>query len=227
MKNDLTVTEALTQSFSDTLKDESLRASGNIAEAGLDNILNDGVLKNIPFFSTIISIYHIGTGIKDRHNIKKLAIFIDTLNSGIENEVKRKKYIDMIQSNEKKTKKELEYILVLIDRYVGYSKPPMLAKLYLAYLHQNINWEKFVIYAEVVDRLLPLDEELLFVSFPMNLDYMNDRSPNNRLDAYARLVSLGLMSEDIKQKSLLKSNKRDTKHYKITTFGKKFVEIIK
>lgn len=198
-------------------------------EVGLDKILNEGLLKDIPFCSTVISVYHIGTGIRDSHYIKKLAIFIDTINSGIASEAERKKHIDIIQADKKKSAKELEYILILIDRYIRYEKPKMLARLYLAYLRQSISWDTFIVYADVIDRLLPKDEELLFISFPVNEEYMNDKSPNNRLDTYARLVSLGLMRESPRRETLrdIERVNKNLKHYERTDFGKKFAEIIK
>jgi len=70
MENDITTIEPLVQSVSNSIKDETIRAGGNIMEVGLDKILNEGLLKDIPFCSTVISVYHIGTGIRDSHYIK-------------------------------------------------------------------------------------------------------------------------------------------------------------
>ena len=49
---------------------------------------------------------------------------------------------------------ELEYIMVLIDHYISYDKPDMLAKLYLAYFREDILWQE--LYAEVIDQFLPI-----------------------------------------------------------------------
>ena len=54
-----------------------------------------------------------------------------------------------------------EYILVLIDRYVSYDKPKMLAKLYMAYFDGEIVWEEMIMYAEIIDRFILLDYNTL------------------------------------------------------------------
>lgn len=44
--------------------------------------------------------------------------------------------------------------MIIVDRYVSYEKPRLLATLYLAYSDGNIEWTEFTTYTEVVDRLL-------------------------------------------------------------------------
>ena len=56
--------------------------------------------------------------------------------------------------------------MIIVDRYVSYEKPRLLAALYLAYLDGNIEWTEFTTYAEVVDRLLPTDIALLRDTHP-------------------------------------------------------------
>lgn len=60
----------LSIALSDSLKDETTSCITELAEVGLDSIMDDGVLKDIPFISTAVSIYKIGNSIKDRNNIK-------------------------------------------------------------------------------------------------------------------------------------------------------------
>lgn len=55
----------------------------------------------------------------------------------------------------------IEYILVLIDRYVSYDKPKMLGKLYMAYFDGEIVWEEMIMYAEIIDRFILLDYNTL------------------------------------------------------------------
>ena len=47
----------LTCVFSDTLQEDFRDGVSEIAEVGLDSIMNDGILKEIPFFSTAITVY--------------------------------------------------------------------------------------------------------------------------------------------------------------------------
>ena len=49
----------LSCAFSDTLREDFRDGVSEIAEVGLDSIMNDGILKEIPFFSTAITVYKI------------------------------------------------------------------------------------------------------------------------------------------------------------------------
>ena len=86
------VEKNLSIAFADSLKDETMSCIGEYAEIGLDAVMEDGILKDIPIVSTAIAIYKIGGSIKERHNLKKLLVFLNELNNGILDEQKRKEY---------------------------------------------------------------------------------------------------------------------------------------
>ena len=129
-------------SFSDSLNEELVGTISEIAEIGLDSIMEEGALQEIPILSTVISAYKIMGNIKERYNLRKLVVLLSEINVGIVNEEKREEYRDKIKNNSKFQNQQLEYLLVLIDRYIGYDKPKLLAKLYLAYLDEKITWEE-------------------------------------------------------------------------------------
>ena len=64
--------KSLSISFADSLTDNAISCISNYAEIGLDAVMDDGILKDIPIVSTAIAIYKIGSSIKERHNLKKL-----------------------------------------------------------------------------------------------------------------------------------------------------------
>lgn len=218
--------EPLSQSFTDSLQEHAIECIGNITEIALDSILEDSSLKKVPFISAAISIYKIEQSIRDRHNLKKLAIFLDQINQGIQDEDTCQKYIKKFQAKRKIRDQELEYVIIMIDRYIRYDKPQMLAKLYLAYLNENISWNEFSVYAEVIDRFFPGDAELLCKDPMLRIGRENEWA-----DSLARLISLGLMSEHMKQKifvgnGFMPLGEKD-KEYKITKFGSKLISILK
>ena len=73
---------SLSSSFFASITDESLSICTDIGEMGLDSFMEDGIWKNIPFLSTAVSLYKIGNSIKGRHDLKKLAIFLEEINIG-------------------------------------------------------------------------------------------------------------------------------------------------
>ena len=189
-------------SFEKFLDTDISQIAKDAVEAGKDLCMEDEVLNNIPFIGVAFNSGNCPKDVKDKR-YKKFS----------ENEVFRKQ--------------ELEYLLILIDRYIGLEKPQMLAKIYLAYLDDKINWVELTQYAEVVDRFLPGDKEFLLkhkecyhkVSIPIP-------------DAFLRLVALGIYEEYIPDISVpttlgtILIPERKDKTFKTTDFGVKLQDIL-
>ena len=58
--------------FNDNLKD----VAGDIIELGIDSILEDGLLRDIPIVNTIVGTFKFGQNIHDRNLLKQTIIFI-------------------------------------------------------------------------------------------------------------------------------------------------------
>ena len=210
--------------------------AGEYVELGLDALVEDGLFKDIPIVSTAVAVYRIGKSIRERHHIAKLISFLNEFNKGIADEEKRAKYRQKFISNETFRNPELEYILLLTDRYISFDKPQMLAKLYLSYLDDEIIWQEFTMYAEVVDRFLMLDCNTLTgdaekIIVPRNIGG----------ESVLRLVALGLMTEITETSAFVRGNngniglsmeglKKATSRnrtYKRTEFGEKLANILR
>ena len=228
---------SLSLSFGDSLTEDVAGIVGEYTELGLDALVEDGLLKDIPVVSTAVAVYKIGKSIHERHHIAKLVSFLNAINKGIADEEKRQDYREKFATNEKFRNQELEYVLILTDRYIGFDKPQMLAKLYLAYLDGEIIWEEFTMYAEVIDRFLLLDCRTL------TSDAERFIVPRGIVggESILRLVALGLMAEvtDISAfkegpngsismtwGTLTKSISTD-KTYRRTEFGEKLANILR
>lgn len=228
--------KSLALSFGNSLTEEVSSIAQEYAEIGLDALVEDGLFKDIPIVSTAVSVYRIGKSIRERHHIAKLISFLNEINKGITDEKKRQDYRAKFESNEKFRNQELEYILILIDRYISFDKPQMLAKLYLAYLDGEITWEEFTMYAEVIDRFLWPDYRML-VSDSSTFHTRN----NVGAESILRLVALGLMAEDnsisiTEARKTLKGKNRSAsrissdskrKTYKRTEFGRKLANLLR
>ena len=228
--------QSLSISFSDSLTEEVSGIAGEYVELGLDALVEDGLFKDIPIVSTAVAVYRIGKSIRERHHIAKLISFLNEFNKGIADEEKRAKYRQKFISNEAFRNQELEYILLLTDRYISFDKPQMLAKLYLSYLDDEIIWQEFTMYAEVIDRFLMLDCNTLTgdaekIIVPRNIGG----------ESVLRLVALGLMIEITETSAFVRGNngniglsmeglKKATSRnrtYKRTEFGEKLANILR
>lgn len=219
--------QSLALSFSNSLTEEVAGIAGEYAEIGLDALIEDGLFRDIPLVSTAVSVYRIGKSIRERHHIAKLISFLNEINKGIAGEEKREEYREKFASNEKFRNQELEYILILIDRYISFDKPQMLAKIYLAYLDGKIEWSTVLRYAEALDRFLPGDNDT-FLSlnfyFTLTLPLPDD---------IIRLSALGLFTEDEQEirvpvyPGAITIPQKAIASYRMTHFGHVLQEILK
>lgn len=221
----------LSLALSDSISDEAGAIANGLLEVGLDAIMDDGLLKEVPILSTAVSLYKIGNSIKERHQLKKLASFVVALNNGIADEEKREHYKNAVKDHPKRRDKELEYILILIDRYIHSDKAKMLSKLYLAYLDDIITWIDFTKYAEVIDRFLPDDYNVLKSA----ATYKTERDLET--DSLQRLIALGLVIEGFRTIAVQEQNgaveidppelrEKNERNYTRTIFGNVLVEIL-
>lgn len=217
-------TKSLSSSFFNSISDESQNICTNIIEIGLDSLIENGIWKDIPFLSTAVSLYKIGNTIKERHDLKKLATFLKEFNEGYADNESLQKRIKKIEEESNLRNQELEYCIVLIDRYISFDKARKLAKLYLSYLNGVITWSEFAEFSEILDRLLPSDFEWMF-EFMCHGGIHKKDFPNSDFSPVLRLQSLGLV---ISQTDLLwgeiEENEKVFNFYATNT-GKKFYRI--
>lgn len=212
-------------SFGETLTAETLGCITDFAEIGLDSVIEDGLLKEIPFLSTAVSVYRIGQSIRERNHIAKLAAFLTRISEGILSEDDRKRYQEKFQTNTKFRDQELEYILILIDRYINKDKAKLLATLYLAYLDGKIDWKRFAEFSEIIDRLLPADFDCLFEF--MCHGGVEVEKAKIEIASVLRLLAVGFVSQEqpVVNALLGMNAPRDSMEYLITGYGREFVKI--
>lgn len=219
-------TEGLVVSLENSLSSDICDTVGDLAEVGLDAVMDDGILKDIPILSTVVGLYRIGHTIRERHTIKQLALFVAELNKGCADDRRRKQLLEKLNSDTRKSKQEIEYILVLLDSYLEYEKPQILAKLYIAYLEKTITWTEFAKYAAALDRIFPTDVEMLKEHDFKKKAIICKQSESERI---LRLISAGFMYEQTASYYMGEDASEITDYetaYSITAFGQKFIDIV-
>ncbi len=232
MSEDYSLVESFDNSISENIEDIAL----DVFEMGIDTMLDDEVFKNVPFLSVVYGAYKIGRTVKERHYVKQLANFIYNFNIGIIDTQMRDRIKAKLNKDKKTSKKELEYILLIIDSFISKDNSAMIAKLYLAYSEQKITWLEFTKYAEAIRRFFPGDYEAL------KSNWKYDIYENRNSDDIFRLVGLGLVAEANwmnsyrhtpnpyveKSALIIPDNKNDEKNKTFirTEFGSKLVDIL-
>lgn len=175
--------DSITESFGESIAKNTIDTSIDTAEIVLDSFMDDGILKEIPIIKYAVTTYKIVDNIKGRFFYEKLQKFIDSFNAGLASEYKIEK--QRAKFSGKNRDKELTYITIVIERYLDFEKPNILAKLYLAYLDNILTWDDFCAYSEIIDKLLKIDLECL----------IKNKTKNNIISAgLLRLTGVGLMN---------------------------------
>ena len=151
--------------FNDSLVINSSDIIGDYLELGIDSILENDSLKEIPIVKTFLSIGKITKNIRERNLIKNLVIFLNELNSGNIDKEKLNKHKEELRQNHKKAEKELGRVLIILEQTIDNIKSSILGKLYKAYVNQEIDWNLFVEFSEITNRLYINDLNILLLIF--------------------------------------------------------------
>lgn len=198
----------------------------DLSEVGLDNIVDNELVKEVPVIKTVVSVYKLGHTLRERSYVRKLAGFLNEISKGTVDNDKKEEYLRRITKNKAIFQHELEYVLILLDRFISEDKSKLLGRLYVARINEQINWIGFCQYSEVVDRLFIGDFECL------HRDIMENKNRNEfENSSLQRLQGLGLVKPcekasgyDINGNPLLFQQDGT---YVFTTFGENLYDILR
>lgn len=176
------VTEFKNSLFNDDVTDLCI----DLTEIGIDSVMDDGVLSEVPIAKTIVALGKMGLALRERNMLKQTLAFIRAFNSETISDEQLQKYKDKI-SNDKYAEKELGRVLYLLDRNIDNVKSAILGNIYNAYVNEKIGWDRFCELSEVNERMLISDYKMLLSGKKMQ--YTNGNY------VISRLIALGIMVE--------------------------------
>lgn len=176
------VTEFKNSLFNDDVTDLCI----DLTEIGIDSVMDEGVLSEVPIAKTIVALGKTGLALRERNMLKQTLTFIRAFNSETISDEQLQKYKDKI-SNNKYAEKELGRVLYLLDRNIDNVKSAILGKIYNAYVNGKLGWDKFCELSEVNERMLISDYRVLLSGEKMQ--YTNGNY------VISRLIALGIMVE--------------------------------
>jgi hypothetical protein len=149
----------------------SLNLSKDYAEIGLDKLLDEGLLKEIPVIKTLVAIIKTGIAVRERFLIKKFLVFLEEFKSdNIEKKILEKFKKDFGE-DEKFRNKTTEQILVIIEGLDSIKKAKILAHLFSAYLKKLIDWKRFVSLASCLKSLQEITFDYLEILSRENFNF--------------------------------------------------------
>lgn len=139
-------------SFDLTLTDSNLQNLGvDFSEIAIDNVLDDGLLKEIPIVSTVVNLLKFGANVHDKLFIKKILAFLGQLRDVSPDE--RKKMITDIDDSKKYRIKVGEKLLYIIDTCDDYEIAELVGVLFKVYIEGRITYDEFIKTSAVLKRI--------------------------------------------------------------------------
>lgn len=219
--------DELVENFEKSLFDDSKDIIGDYLEIGIDSIIDEGILKEIPIVKTIVGVLKVGKNVHDRNLLKQTLVFINEFNRNEIRQDKIEEYKKRIENDPKKCEDELGRIILLLNNFIDREKSIMLSKVFKAYVGKLLNWNDFCEYSEIINRLFIQD-----FSFLQEIYLGRISDTTNRSDIYKveRLNSLGIIGMTFKSSTIstingVMSNRQDS-YLTMNNNGKKFMNIV-
>jgi hypothetical protein len=201
------------------------------SEIALDDIASNEAIRELPIIKTIVSFWKGTLSIRELYFSKKMAVFIQEMKKGNISELAFAERLAAIEHNEEWLYKEVERIVVAIDRLDRENKAKICAQLYVAYLKQYIKQRDFDDLLSITERWFESDTEQLLSIFQEVEWGRNKHEMEAPYIGYltwfdpvrcGRLVGLGLLSTHLQIVS-----RNSQIEYKITHHGVILSEILK
>ena len=216
-------TNQIIPQFNDSLIIDSSNIVEEYLEIGIDTVLENETLREIPIVKSLIGTAKIIKNINERNVLKNLVIFLNELNSGNINKDKLINHRKKLNSNSKFAEKELGRILIILNQIIDNEKSCLLGKLYKAYVNQKINWELFCEYSEILNRLFIQDLKVMRLIYDGKLD---NTSNYNEMFRVERLNSIGIIGLTPKTIMIGTHNSRTDSYINLNSTGHLFASII-
>ena len=127
----------------------------DLFEVGLDQIVNEGVLREIPVVNSLYNLGKATVAISQGLFIKKLIKFLGEL-SNVSYE-KRQSFLEVIDKNPQKKRAFEDTLLLLIDRADSLEKPLIVGSLWQHHILGNISYEDAMRLSDIVNRVYMSD----------------------------------------------------------------------
>ncbi len=218
----------LITSLKDTLFSPVYNIMSEFVEIGIDELLNDGMLRKIPFVRAITSFCELGCNLRERNLIKQALNFIIEFEAGRISEEKLDAHRKYLDSHPEEAEKELSRILILLNEHIEQIRSKVLGSFYAAYINGDISanrmisWERFCELSEANRRMFISDYKILAEAV------VNEglKIQNRELYQADRLISLGLLQNKNRGGSLWNNIINDSQELQndviVTSFGKDF-----
>ena len=209
-----------------TLKDSVFSPVYHLAaeyiEIGIDEVLENNVLQEIPVMNTISTAYKVGLNIRERNLAKQTLAFLRGFNNGSISQEQLNAHREELESNPDKLEQELSRIIIILDEHIETMQSQILGTFYLSYVKSAISWDKFRELSEANRKMFFCDYKILREA-ALNDGLMTTDCKLYQVD---RLISLGLLNNNNRLGGSVSiipvTASKHSKDILLTSFGKTF-----
>jgi len=149
------MSKEIEKSFNKTISSESIDLVKDYIELGLDSVISDGLLKDVPIMGTLVGLFKLGSSIKDRHTAKKILRFLNQLADIPVQE--RERFASELNTEDEYHESVSEKVLLIVERLDETKKAEIVGNLFKLYILDVINKEYFLRLSGIVERAMLYD----------------------------------------------------------------------
>ncbi len=220
--------KALEKSFLETIANSDLQDVGKTtAEVVIDSVLKEGLLRDIPLLSLVIGLAKAGVSVKEHMFIEKVLRFLSPLRKYTNEE--RRNYLASLDENE--LRNASQYMLLYLDRLDSLEKPPMLARVFEAFMLQQIRYKTMLYFSHFIDSVFIL----VWQDYHRVIKTWHDApggAPRIAKDDALALEKVGFYMEEHKAENMVVGDRFETalkavkRNLVLTDAGWQFIQVV-
>jgi len=153
---------AVEKEFESTLWDNSFDLGIEVADNGLEAIVESDLTKEIPVVKSLVAFYRIYSSYQARKNVKKVLTFLQEFRRGASGTNDIETFKRKFQEDQQQRGIVVETILDLLEKLVAEQQSKILANLFLSYLKGDLDWPSFLNLSFILNNLNPAGYKVLF-----------------------------------------------------------------
>lgn len=187
--------QSLSKKFTKEILRPTIDLSVDYSEIYIDDLIENEALKEIPLVKSVIGVIKAGISINQFWFAKKLLTFIQEFNSKTIDPEKKEKFQRRIEEDDKFRKKVTEQTMVFIEKHIVLTKTKISAKLFSAFVEEEISFEEFIALNISVEKMHPDSFQFLNELSTTNFEVSQEKNGDKKFDEQALLLSSGVARE--------------------------------